>query len=163
VQLAEPGTVPTSEIAGQAIGFRPAALNTAQDLAGKAAAVEKQIVMEKQGLEQKYKDTFRKSIDPTLSPEAQQRFDDKWLETLDKIIDFNLRNPTKQIDMEQLETSNAESLNKVVRKETFGGIDINEKNIELLGPASNEAEKALSGYTKRPDGKPFTTFTPVGE
>jgi hypothetical protein len=163
VQLAEPGAVPTSEIVGQAIGFRPAALSTAQDLTFRAASVEKQIVMEKQNLEQKYKDNFRKSIDPTLSPDAQQRFDDKWLETVDKIIDFNLRNPTKQIDMETLEVSNAENINKAVRKEIFGGVDINEKNIELLAPVSNEAEKALSGYAKKPDGKPFTTFTPVEE
>jgi hypothetical protein len=163
VQLAEPGTVPVSEIAGQAIGFRPAALSTAQDLSFRAAAVEKQIIMEKQSLEKKYKDNFRKSIDPTISPEAQQRFDDKWLETLEKIIDFNLRNPTKQIDMETLEISNAESLNKALRKEIFGGVDINEKNIELLGPVSNEAEKALSGYSKKPDNKSFTTFTPVDE
>jgi len=148
VQLAEPGKVPTSEIVGQAIGYRPAALSTAQDLANRGAVVEKQIAMEKQNLEQQYKDNFRKSIDPTIPLSAQERFGNKWVDTFDKIIDFNLRNPTKQIDMDELENANAENINKVLRKGIFGGIDINEKNAALLGPVSNEAEKALSVYNK---------------
>jgi len=148
VQLAEPGKVPTSEIIGQAIGYRPAALSKAQDLANRGMVVEKKIAMEKKGLEKQYKDNFRKSIDPTIPSSAQERFGDRWIETLDKIIDFNLRNPTKQIDMDTLGDANAENINKNLRKEIFGGMDINEKNVELLGPLSNEAESALSGYNK---------------
>ena len=112
--------------------------------------IEKKIAMEKKGLEKQYKDNFRKSIDPTIPSSAQERFGDRWVETLDKIIDFNLRNPTKQIDMDTLGDANAENINKNIRKEIFGGMDINEKNVELLGPLSNEAEKALSVYNKNP-------------
>jgi hypothetical protein len=148
VQLAEPGKVPTSEIIGQAIGYRPAATSRAQDAVSKGIAVERAINMEKKTLEKEYKDNFRKSIDPTLPVSAQERFGDKWMEALDKVIDFNLRNPTKQIDLDGLNEANAENINKILRKEAFGGIDINEKNVELLGPLSDEAEKALSGYNK---------------
>lgn len=150
VQLAEPGKVPTSEIVGQAIGYRPAALSKAQDLANRGMVIEKKIAMEKKGLEKQYKDNFRKSVDPTIPTSAQERFGDKWVETLDKIIDFNLRNSKNQIDLETLSDANAENINKIQRKEIFGGIDINEKNVELLGPLSNEAEKALSVYNKNP-------------
>ena len=150
VQLADPGKVPTSEIVGQAIGYRPAALSRAQDAANRGMVIEKKIAMEKKGLEKQYKDNFRKSIDPTIPSSAQERFGDRWVETLDKIIDFNLRNPTKQIDMDTLGDANAENINKNIRKEIFGGMDINEKNVELLGPLSNEAEKALSVYNKNP-------------
>ncbi len=148
VQLAKPGKVPTSEIVGQAIGYRPAALSKAQDLANRGMVIEKKIALEKKGLEKQYKDNFRKSVDPTIPSSARERFGDRWVETLDKIIDFNLRNPTKQIDLETLGDANAENINKIQRKEIFGGIDINEKNAELLAPLSNEAEKALSGYNK---------------
>jgi len=148
VQLADPGKVPTSEIVGQAIGYRPAALARAQDAANRGMVIEKKITMEKKSLEKQYKDNFRKSIDPTIPSSARERFGDRWVETLDKIIDFNLRNPTKQIDMDTLGDANAENINKNIRKEIFGGMDINEKNVELLGPLSNEAEKALSGYNK---------------
>jgi hypothetical protein len=148
VQLADPGKVPTNEIVGQAIGYRPAALSRAQDAANRGMVIEKKITMEKKSLEKQYKDNFRKSIDPTIPLSAQERFGSKWVETLDKITDFNLRNPTKQIDMDDLAEANAENIKKIIRKEGFGGIDINEKNVGLIGPLSNEAEKALSGYNK---------------
>jgi hypothetical protein len=148
VQLAAPGKVPTSEIVGQAIGYRPAAIATAQDLANRGALAEQQIVMEKQNLEKQYKDNFRKFNDTTLPQTAQQRFEEKFFDTWKKIEDFNFRNPKNKIDIATLNIAKAHELHKIMGKELNGGVDINGKTIRLLGPVANEAEKALSGYNK---------------
>ena len=149
VQLAQPGTVPKSEVAGQTIGYRPAALATAQDIAFKAKVVEKTILAEKNQLTNQYNDNFIKSTDPTMPVDFQQRFNQKWGDTLDKVIDFNIRHPKNQIDIEKLNESLSAHVNKIIETEMGGGVRITPQNVDLLGDAANEAEKALSKYNKK--------------
>jgi len=149
VQLAKPGTVPTSEVVGQAIGYRPAALATAQEISFKAKATEKTILAEKNQLTNQYNDNFIKSTDPTMSVGFQERFNQKWGDTLDKVIDFNIRHPHNQIDIEKLNESLSTHVNKIIETEMGGGVRITPQNVDVLGPLANEAERALSRYNKK--------------
>jgi hypothetical protein len=148
-QLAKPGTMDKSEIAGQSIGYRPAAIAAAQEIAFKAKVVEKVVLAEKNQLTNQYKDNFIKSTDPTMPVDFQQRFNQKWGDTLDKVIDFNIRHPKTQINIEELNKSLSERINNIIETEIGGGVRITPENLDLLGDAANEAEKALSKYNKK--------------
>jgi hypothetical protein len=148
-QLAQPGTMDKSEIAGQAIGYRPAAISAAQEIAFKSKVAEKVVLAEKNQLTRQYNDNFIKSTDPTMPVDFQQRFNQKWGDTLDKVIDFNIRHPKTQINIEELNKSLSEHIKAITETEMGGGVRITPENVDLLGDAANEAEKILSKYKKK--------------
>jgi hypothetical protein len=98
VKLLEKGKLPTSVIAGQALGFRPAKAAEEQELGFKSYAAEKDIAEEKDKIAKDIKYNFRKSADLDKPADYQQRFEVKFEETLDKLREFNGKHPEKAFE-----------------------------------------------------------------
>jgi hypothetical protein len=148
VQLVEKGDMPTSELVGQAIGFAPARVAEAQDIAFKASAAEKVVASERAQIMGTLKDSFRKSMDINRTVEQNERFSKIFDDTLDKMIDFNMRNPAMEIrDAEITQMLNA-NLKDIAERELGGGIKETKKNTELVGPSVDAALEALDRYNK---------------
>jgi hypothetical protein len=146
-QLVERGKVPTSELVGQAIGYAPARVAEAQNIAFKEQAAEKVIARERQNIMGTLKDSFRKSIDFNR-PDVNERFDKIFQDTLDKAIDFSLRNPEHEIKDAEINKAIDDELKKVLETEMDSGVRITKKNVMLAGPSAEKAENALAPYKK---------------
>lgn len=146
-QLAGRGKVPTSELVGQAIGYAPARIAEAQNIAFKTQAAEKVITRERQSIMGALKDSFRKSIDFNR-PEVSERFDKKFQETMDKAVDFSLRHPEYEIKDGEISKAIEDELKKVVETEMGSGVRLTEKNFRLSVPSADKAENALAPYKK---------------
>jgi hypothetical protein len=148
VQLVEKGKVPKSELVGQAIGFAPARIAEAQDIAFKASAAEKVVASERAKLVGTLKDSFRKSMDINRTVEQNERFSKIFDDTLDKMIDFNIKNPNNPINMNEVGAMIQDSLKKITEAELGGGVRETKKNYELVGPSADAAMQALEPYNK---------------
>ena len=147
--LVEPGKLSKSELAGQAVGFRPAELAAAQTTAFKATATQTAIVNEKRNLSNQLVDSFRKANNFKESDEYRERFDKKFEKTLEKIGDYSGRNPEQEFTDAEIENLLENALDKKARTESGSGIALDDKNARLLGPASEFTEKTLSEYNDR--------------
>jgi hypothetical protein len=148
VQLVEKGKVPKSELVGQAIGFAPARIAEAQDKSFKESAAEKVVASERAAIVGTLKDSFRKSMDINRTVEQNERFSKIFDDTLDKMIDFNIRNPNNPINMNEVGAMIKDSLKKITEAELGGGVRVTKKNYELAGPSSEAAQRALDPYNK---------------
>ena len=146
-QLAEKGIVPTSELTGQAIGYAPARVAEAQNIAFKTQAAEKVITRERQNIMGTLKDSFRKSIDFNR-PDVNERFDKIFQDTLDKAVDFSLRHPEYGIKDEEINKAINDELKKVIETEMDSGVRLTKKNFMLSSPSAEKAENALAPYKK---------------
>jgi hypothetical protein len=147
-QLVLKGKVPTSELIGQAIGFAPANLAEAQTRAFKASAAEKVVAAERSQLVSTLKDSFRKSIDPYRPLNQNERFDKIFNDTLDKIDNFNMRNPSSPIRDEDISSLLNADLKKIAETEMGSGVRETNKNYELVGPSAEAAARALTPYNR---------------
>jgi hypothetical protein len=144
-QLVEKGKVPKSELVGQAMGYAPARIAEAQNIAFKEQATEKAITRERQSIVGSIKDNFRKSIDFNR-PDVNERFDKKFQEAMDKAIDFSLRHPEHEIKDSEINKAIEDELKKVIETEMGSGIRMTEKNATLAIPSIDKAENALAPY-----------------
>ena len=142
-QMAEPGKVPLNETIGKAMGYAPAALADVQNKAFKAQAAVKQVLSEKATIEKHLKENFRKMNDPALSPEKQERFFERFYDTLDKVGEFSLRNPEYAFIDEEIEQAINASAEKRGIAENFGGVNINDKNARIVAPVAERNVETL--------------------
>jgi hypothetical protein len=147
--LVEPGKLNKSELVGQAIGFRPAGVSAAQTAAFKATAANTAIVNEKKNLSNQLVDNFRKSNNLKESDAYQERFDEKFQKTLEKINEYSVRNPEQKFTNDEINSLLKNAMDKKARTEAGAGIALDKKNARLLGPASEFTEKTLSEYNDR--------------
>jgi hypothetical protein len=148
-QLVQPGKVSVSELIGKGMGYAPAAIASAQSKAFKAQAVDRQVISEKALIEKHLKDNYRKMIDPALSSEKQERFFDRFQETLDKAITFSEKHPEYEFKDEEIEQSLGISAEKRATAEVFGGVNITEKNARInLPTAERNIETLEKAYGK---------------
>jgi hypothetical protein len=148
-QLVEPENVPTHELVGKAIGYAPAAISDVQTKAFKEQIVTKQILTEKANIQKQFVDASRKSEDPALSPEKQERYDKIVFDTIDKIADFNARHPEQEITAHQLYESMKGNAEKRAMAETFGGVNITKKTARVGMPiAEHNIETLEKTYGK---------------
>ena len=148
-QLAMPGTVPTNELIGQAIGFAPAQIAQSQDTAIKTNAAVKAINDEHKRIVDSLGDYNRKSMDPTLPQEKRERFHEKFVEELERAFMFSVNNPEYQIRDHEIQ--NALNLNqkRAVEATIGGGIVVNKKNYATTTTASEYSRNALKGYNPK--------------
>jgi hypothetical protein len=162
VRLTDPGMLPKSAIIGQAIGFRPSVVANAQENAAAVNAGDRRLGIQKKNLSKELAETYRKSEDDTLSKEDRAKWNDKFYETIEKVIEFSERNPEREFTSEDINRFIAEAIGKVENKSEYGGIEAKEKTYRWAEPAIEANKKMLAPY-KKPEEKPFTTFTPIQE
>jgi len=148
VQLVPKGKVPTSELVGQAIGFTPARIAEAQDKAFAATVAEKDLAVERTKIVHTLVDSFRKSIDPSRPLDQNERFDKIFNEALLKMVDFNIRNPNRPIEDEEVGSLINATMKKIAETEMGSGVRVTNKNLELVTPSSDAALEALTPYLK---------------
>jgi hypothetical protein len=139
--LVEKGKVGPGVIAGQAIGFKSDIGQSRQNALFKANAAEKQIYQERQGLTDKLKEYKQKSLDEDKGQTYQDRFEDKYQQVLDKIDDFNMRNPEKEITPKEMVDVLVNAQKKFGTAESNQGIPLTLKNARLLGPIRDTLEE----------------------
>jgi len=148
-ELVEPGKLKKSELVGQALGFRPAAVSAAQTAAFKATAANTAIVNEKRNLSNQLVDNFRKSNNLKESDAYQERFGEKFDKTLEKIEDYSKRNPEQAFTSDEIKNLLGNAMKKKALTEAGSGIALSKDNARLLGPASEFTEKTLGKYNDR--------------
>jgi len=149
-QLVEKGKIPTSALVGQAIGYAPEALSSAQTKGFKAAAAEKVVDMQKDHIIQEYKKAFLVSQDDNLSPEKQARFAARLEKAEDDRQAFNEHNPRKKISStaDLREEAKAKRKESRLAAEDTGGINITRENADLLDPLAESAARDLQRLNK---------------
>jgi hypothetical protein len=153
VQLVEKGNLSNTNIAMQALGFRPAKAAEAQELGFKASAAEKVIDEEKDKIAKNIKDNFRESIDLDKPVGHQQRFEAKFEETLDKMREFNGKYPEKAFADDAVFGLILSDAELKANLEANAGVKITPKNARLLGDTVDKAIEALKSYNKK-EAKP---------
>jgi len=149
-QLVEKGKIPTSALVGQAIGYAPEALSSAQTKGFKAAAAEKVVDMQKDHIIQEYKKAFLASQDDNLPPEKQARFAARLEKAEDDRQAFNEHNPRKKISStaDLREEAKAKRKESRLAAEDTGGINITRENADLLDPLAESAARDLQRLNK---------------
>ena len=74
--------------------------------------------------------------DPALSSEKQERFFDRFQDTIEKVIEFSERHPEYEFKDEEIEQSLGLSAEKRATAEVFGGVNITEKNARVNLPVA---------------------------
>jgi hypothetical protein len=154
--------LPKSMLVGQALGFRPAPTAKAQETAAAVNTAEKRIRIEKTKLSKALGETFRKSEDMTLPEKERNEWAEKFSLTIEKAVKFSERNPEAQFTNKEINDSINEALGRVANKSESGGIEAKKKTFRWA-EADIEANKKLLAPYKKPEEKPFTTFTPIQE
>ena len=138
--LVEQGKVGPGVIAGQAVGFKSDVAQSRQNAIFKADAADRQIYQERQGLTDKLKEYKQKSLDEDKGQTYQDRFEDKYQQVLDRIQDFNTRNPEKEITTDEMVNTLVGAREKFGAAESNQGIPLTLKNARLLGPVRDTLE-----------------------
>jgi hypothetical protein len=138
--LVEKGKVGPGVIAGQAVGFKSDVAQSEQNAIFKADAADRQIYQERQGLTDKLKEYKQKSLDEDKGQTYQNRFEDKYQQVLDRIQDFNTRNPEKEITTDEMVNTLVDARKKFGAAESNQGIPLTLKNARLLGPIRDTLE-----------------------
>ena len=138
--LVEKEKVGLGVIAGQAVGFKSDIAQSKQNAIFKADAADRQIYQERQGLTDKLKEYKQKSLDEDKGKTYQDRFEDKYQQVLDKIQDFNTRNPEKEITTDEMVNTLVDARKKFGAAESNQGIPLTLKNARLLGPIRDTLE-----------------------
>jgi hypothetical protein len=146
IQLVEPGKMPINELVGQAIGYAPAQVTEAQDIAFKANAAEKGVVQERGGLMNQLKDAYRKSVDPTMTASQSERYNKIFDQLLEKREQFNVNNPENEITAKEILSGIETTQKNIAQTEAGSGVKIDKKNARLVGSASDAAAEALEKY-----------------
>jgi hypothetical protein len=167
VQLTDPGMLPKSMLAAQALGFRPAPTSQAQETAAAVNAATKRLEIEKTRLTRGLIEAYRKSEDMTLTQEARDKWKDKLSESIKDAIKFSKRNPELEFTTEEINASINKALGKAINKSQYGGIEAKEKTYRWAKPAIESNKKLLAPYKKpkeeAPQEEAFTTFTPIDQ
>jgi hypothetical protein len=138
--LVEKEKVGAGVIAGQAVGFKSDVAQSEQNAIFKADAADRQIYQERQGLTDKLKEYKQKSLDEDKGQAYQDRFEDKYQQVLDRIQDFNTRNPEKEITTDEMVETLVGAREKFGAAESNQGIPLTLKNARLLGPIRDTLE-----------------------
>ena len=138
--LVEKGKVGPGVIAGQAVGFKSDIAQSRQNAIFKADAADRQIYQERQGLTDKLKEYKQKSLDEDKGQTYQDRFEDKYQQVLDRIQDFNTRNPEKEITTDEMVKTLVDARKKFGAAESNQGIPLTLKNARLLSPIRDTLE-----------------------
>jgi hypothetical protein len=162
VQLTDPGMLPKSTIAGQAIGFRPAPVAKAQENVAAANAVDKRLTIERNRLSKELAEAYRKSEDETSSKETRAKWEEKFYKAIEKVVEFSERNPEREFNDDDITNFIDAALGKIENKSEYGGIEAKDKTYRWAEPIIEANKKMLAPY-KKPEEKPFTTFTPIQE
>lgn len=149
VQLLEPGKLSAAEIAGQALGFRPAKVAEAQEIAFKVSAGQKAIVENRTKIANDLKDNFRKSMDLDKPESYRDRFDDKFDETLDKRDEFNMKFPENKITDGEVFQMLLEDKKIKANMEINGGIKVTPKDMRIFGDTVDAAIETIESYDKQ--------------
>ena len=145
-QLAAPGTVPTNEIIGQALGFAPAQIAQNQDVSIKGNAAVKAVVDERKQLLNSLSDYNRKSMDPTLPQEKRDRFHEKFVTELQRAFMFSVHNPEYQILDSEIDSALNLGAKRAVESTMDAGLVVTNKNYAITSAASEYAKEALKKY-----------------
>jgi hypothetical protein len=149
VKLLEQGKLSTSAIGGQALGFRPAAVSEAQETSFKVNATLAAIDENKNKIAKEIKDSFRKSMDLYKPESYRQRFDDKYDEAIDKLIEFNAAYPKHKFEQGAIAKLLLEDNKLKANLEMNAGVKLTPKNSYLVGDAVDSAIDALESYDKK--------------
>lgn len=153
VRLTDPGMMPKSMIAGQAIGFRPAPVAKAQENVAAVNAGDKQLDIQKRNLSKELAETYRKSEDDTLSKEDRAKWNDKFQMAIQKVIEFSERNPEREFKDADITHFIDAALGKIENKTEHGGIEAKDKTYRWAEPAIEANKKMLAPY-RRPEAPP---------
>jgi len=151
VQLTDPGMLPKSMLAAQALGFRPAPTAKAQETAAAVNAADKRITIEKTRLSKAFVEAYRKSEDMTLPKEVRDKWAEKFSLAIEQAIKFSERNPEAQFTNKEINDSINEALGKVVNKSESGGIEAKKKTYRWAEAAIEANKKLLAPYKQQPE------------
>jgi hypothetical protein len=141
VPLLKKGEATKGEIAGQALGFRPARLAEAQETAHATSVVNKEISARRQEIGGNMVDFMVKSVDQNRSPEQRARFRAMFNEELQKAVKFDKQFPSFAKDSFDAQLDKA--IENLYTAKAFGGVRITEENAPLFMKAALDAKKTL--------------------
>jgi hypothetical protein len=151
VQLTDPGMLPKSMLAAQALGFRPAPIAKAQETAAATNAAAKRLEIEKTRLTRELVEAFRKSEDMTLPQAKRNEWENKFSTSLEKAIKFSERNPELEFTSEEINFAVEKALGRVINKSEFGGIEAKKKTFRWAESAIEANKKLLAPYKNKPE------------
>ena len=148
VQLTDPGMLPKSMLAAQALGFRPAPTAKAQETAAAVNAADKRLMIEKTRLSRSLVEAYRKSEDMTSTQEARDKWAEKFSLAVEKAVKFSERNPEKEFTNEEINAAIETAMGRIANKGEYGGIEAKEKTYRWAEPAIEANKKLLAPYKK---------------
>jgi len=134
----EKGNVPTSVMAGQAIGFRPDVVTNQQNKAFETTAVERRVGMERANISAKLKNTFIKSNDYNLSDAERQRWGQRFQDAITEAGEWSQKNPTHGYEEQEINDLLNKAMEDKANRTENAGIALNQKNAMLAAQISEQ-------------------------
>jgi hypothetical protein len=142
VPLIAKGEAKPSEIAGQVIGFRPARLVEAQNIANATNVIQKKIDLQKQDITRGMINSMVKSVDQNKSEEDRVRFRKLFQENLQRAMKFDRQYPSEAIK-DNISDQIDKALEEIQKERAFGGVKITDQNAPLFIKAARETMRTL--------------------
>lgn len=136
-QIVAPKNVKPIEVAGQAIGFRPARFSEAQNIAIKENAVQTQIKNERADIEKQLVNSFNAGDTERFNKVAKD------------MNVFNMHNPEHAFDWGSVVDTLLSSAENKANAEANAGIVLGEKNFRLAYPAVEYSKENLTRGNKK--------------